>query len=86
MQGTKELKEEITLKSITIQLEYDERTFHSSQNIERKLKEQLSGTDFKLVSISSTSNNKGINVLKDKDSTGAGGQTSPDNEKPPNKN
>lgn len=74
------------MKSITIQLEYDERTLYSTQNIERKLKEQLSGTDFKLVSISSSSDQKGVNVLKDKDSTGAGGQTSPDNEKPPNKN
>ncbi|MGM0807608.1 MAG: hypothetical protein ACQET8_23155 [Bacillota bacterium] len=74
------------MKSITIQLEYDERIFHSSQNIERKLEEQLSETDIKLVSISSSSSHEGVNVLKDKDSTGAGGQTSPDNEVPPNKN
>ncbi|MGD6963613.1 hypothetical protein ACQCVB_15480 [Fictibacillus phosphorivorans] len=74
------------MKSITIQLEYDETTILASQNIERLLEKQLSGTDFKLVSISTSSEHKTSNVINDKDSTGAGGQTSPDNEKPPNRN
>jgi hypothetical protein len=80
------VKEEIHLKSITIQLEYDETTIQASQNIEKLLEEQLSGTDFRLVSISPSSEHNTTNVIKDRDSTGAGGQTSPDNEKPPNRN
>ncbi|MBD7963650.1 hypothetical protein [Fictibacillus norfolkensis] len=74
------------MKSITIQLEYDETTIQASQNIEKLLEEQLSGTDFRLVSISPSSEHNTTNVIKDRDSTGAGGQTSPDNEKPPNRN
>ncbi|WP_156499116.1 hypothetical protein [Fictibacillus phosphorivorans] len=50
------------------------------------LEEKLSGTDLKVVSVSPTSGCKAIDIMKDKDSTGAGGQTSPDNEKPPNRN
>jgi len=80
------VKEEIYLKSITIQLEYDETNIQTPQNVERILEKQFSGTDFKLVSVSSSSDHEGVNRIKDKDSTGAGGQTSPDNEKPPNKN
>ncbi|MQR97246.1 hypothetical protein [Fictibacillus phosphorivorans] len=74
------------MKSITIQLEYDERTFQESQDLEKMLEEKLSGTDLKLVSVSPTSGRKAIDIMNDKDSTGAGGQTSPDNEKPPNRN
>ncbi|WP_137790315.1 hypothetical protein [Bacillus sp. E(2018)] len=74
------------MKSITIQVEYDERTFHASQNIQMILEGQFSETDFKLVSISSSSEQKDVSMIKDKDSSGAGGQTSPDNEKPPNRN
>lgn len=80
------VKEEITLKTITIQLEYDETTIQASQNIERLLEEPLSRTGFKLVSLSSSSKHNTTNGIKDKDTTGAGGQTSPDNEKPPNRN
>ncbi|MBN3554496.1 hypothetical protein JYA63_09480 [Fictibacillus nanhaiensis] len=74
------------MKSITIQLEYDESTFKPSQDIERILEEKLSGTDLKLVSVYPTADCKTFDIMKDKDLTGAGGQTSHDNEKPPNRN
>ncbi|MFE1245389.1 hypothetical protein ACFW35_14765 [Fictibacillus sp. NPDC058756] len=77
------------MKSITVELEYDERVLHEGREVESKLNEQLYGTGFQVISVSHHSSDKEREnppVKDDKDSSGAGGQASPDNEKPPNKN
>jgi hypothetical protein len=77
------------MKSINVQLEYDESVLLDGREVEIKLKERLYGTGFKFISLSHESSKMERDnppVKDDKDSTGAGGQTSPDNEKPPNTN
>jgi hypothetical protein len=77
------------MKSVTVELEYDESVLHEGREVESKLNEQLYGTGFKVLSVSHHSSNNERNkstIIEDKDSSGAGGQTSPDNEKPPNEN
>jgi hypothetical protein len=77
------------MKTVTVELEYDERVLHEGREVESKLDEQLYGTGFKVISVSHKSSNKEREnppIKDDKDSSGAGGQTSPDNEKPPNEN
>lgn len=76
------------MKSITVNLEYDETVLQEGREVESKLQEQLYGTGFSLISVSHQSVQKDKNSEEGKDiySTGAGGQTSPDNEKPPNEN
>lgn len=77
------------MRSITVELEYDERVLHEGREVESKLNEQLYGTGFQVISVSHHSSEKEREkppIKDDKDSSGAGGQTSPDNEKPPNKN
>jgi hypothetical protein len=77
------------MKSVTVQLEFDESILHEGREVESKLNEQLYGTGFKVISVkhnSSSSEQKNPPIKDDKDSSGAGGQTSPDNEKPPNTN
>lgn len=76
------------MKSITVYLEYDEKLLQEGREVESKLQEQLYGTGFRLISVSHQSVQKDKNSEEGKDiySTGAGGQASPDNEKPPNEN
>jgi hypothetical protein len=75
------------MRSITVNLEYDERVMEDGREVRSKLEEQLYGTGFEVKSVTDqSSKGKDSFIKKDRDSTGAGGQTSPDNEKPPNEN
>jgi rRNA maturation endonuclease Nob1 len=85
--GTFKLKGgDTSMKSITVQLQYDERVLHEGREVESKLQEQLYGTGFEVVSVSHESSNEekeNTRVKADIDTSGAGGQTSPQNEEPP---
>jgi hypothetical protein len=75
-----------SMKSITVQLQYDESVLHEGREVESKLKEQLYGTGFDVVSVSFESSHKEKEkapIKPDIDTSGAGGQTSPQNEEPP---
>ncbi|MDR7071413.1 hypothetical protein [Fictibacillus barbaricus] len=74
------------MKSITVNLEYDERVLHEGLEVESKLEEQLYGTGFQLISIKHEPSKEVEKqpVKPDKDSTSAGGQSSPP-QSPPNK-
>jgi hypothetical protein len=67
------------MRSITVNLEYDERVLHKGLEVESKLEEQLYGTGFQVISVkheSSKEEKKDKAIQPDKDSTGAGGQSS----------
>ncbi|WNB91203.1 hypothetical protein [Bacillus sp. NEB1478] len=77
------------MKSITVNLEYDERVLHEGREVESKLEEQLYGTGFQLVSVKHEPSIEGERnklVKPDKDSAGAGGQSSPPQEPPKKQN
>ncbi|MCM3719044.1 hypothetical protein [Fictibacillus phosphorivorans] len=77
------------MKSITVELEYDESVVHEGREVESKLNEQLQGTGFQVVSVEHNSSNKERQdppIKEDRDASGAGGQTTPPYEKAPNEN
>ncbi|MFC0189600.1 hypothetical protein ACFFJY_14945 [Fictibacillus aquaticus] len=64
------------MKSVKVTLEYDEQLLQEGREVQSKLEEQLYGTGFTILAVEKEK----TDIIPDSDHSGAGGQSSPDEE------